>query len=165
MAEKKKSYSERDDDCDAIKLWTPIFNVGEAILSADYLLNRMIHKNKDVSPYKIFKKEKPCYKTLKVWGCLAKVLIPAPKKEKMGSKTMDCIFIRYNCNNMKCRFLVHESKIPDIQKNTIMESRIASFFETIFPCNPVIQCLKMSKRTHESMDEVRMKKVRIKIWG
>ena len=51
---------------------------GEAILSADYLLNRMICNNKDVSPYEMFKKKKPCYKTLKVWGCLAKLLIPAP---------------------------------------------------------------------------------------
>ncbi|GJT41382.1 zinc finger, CCHC-type containing protein [Tanacetum coccineum] len=32
------------------------------------------------------------------------------------------------------RFIVHESKNPDIQKNTIMESRNASFFENIFPC-------------------------------
>ncbi|GJR99212.1 retrovirus-related pol polyprotein from transposon TNT 1-94 [Tanacetum coccineum] len=31
------------------------------------------------------------------------------------------------------RFIVHESKNPDIQKNTIMESRNASFFENIFP--------------------------------
>ena len=101
----------------------------------------------------MFKKEKSCYKTLKVWGCLAKVLIPAPKKVKIGPKTVDCIFIGYNHNNTIYRFLVHESKISDIQKNTIMESRNASFFETTFPCNPIIECPTMSKRTHESMDE------------
>ena len=126
---------------------------GEAILSANYLLNRMIRKNKDVSPYEMFKKEKPCYKTLKVWGCLAKVLIPAPKKVKIGPKTVDCIFIGYNRNNTTYRFLVHESKIPDIQKNTIMESRNASFFETTFPCNPVIERPTTSKRTHENENE------------
>ncbi|GJZ56410.1 pol polyprotein [Tanacetum coccineum] len=31
-------------------------------------------------------------------------------------------------------FIVHESKNPDTQKNTIMELRNASFFEHIFPC-------------------------------
>ncbi|GKF93823.1 hypothetical protein Tco_0283523, partial [Tanacetum coccineum] len=40
------------------------------------------------------------------------------------------------------RFIVHESKNPDIQKNTIMESRNASFFENIFPC--------LSKETRSS---------------
>ena len=122
---------------------------GETILSANYLLNRMICKNMDVSSYEMFKKETPCYKTLKVWGCLAKVLIPAPKKVKIGLKTVDCIFIRYNRNNTTYRFLVHESKIPNIQKNTIMESRNASFFETTFPYNPVIEHPTTSKRTHE----------------
>ena len=101
----------------------------------------------------MFKKAKPCYKTLKVWGCLAKVLTPAPKKVKIGPKTVDCIFIGYNRNNTTYRFLVHESKIPDIQKNTIMESRNASFFETTFPCNPVIERPTTSKRTHENENE------------
>ena len=93
----------------------------------------------------MFKKEKPCYKTLKVWRCLAKVLIPAPKKVKIGPKTVDCIFIGYNRNNTMYHFLMHESKIPAIQKNTIMESRNASFFETTFPCNPVIERPTTSK--------------------
>nr|GEU48642.1 hypothetical protein [Tanacetum cinerariifolium] len=40
------------------------------------------------------------------------------------------------------RFIVHESKNPDIQKNAVMESRNASFFEHIFPC--------LSKETRSS---------------
>nr|GEV28443.1 zinc finger, CCHC-type [Tanacetum cinerariifolium] len=36
-------------------------------------------------------------------------------------------------NNSAYRFIVHDSKNPDIQKNTVMESRNASFFENIFP--------------------------------
>nr|GEW29767.1 retrotransposon protein, putative, Ty1-copia subclass [Tanacetum cinerariifolium] len=31
-------------------------------------------------------------------------------------------------------FIVHDSKNPDIQKNGVMESRNASFFQNIFPC-------------------------------
>ncbi|KAL8132042.1 hypothetical protein AgCh_007799 [Apium graveolens] len=108
---------------------------GEAILSANNILNITMRKNKDISPYEMWKKKKPSYQHLKVWGCPAKVLIPTPKKVKIGPKTVDCIFIGYPPHSTAYRFLVHESKIPDIQKNTIMESRNASFFET-FPCDP-----------------------------
>ena len=113
----------------------------------------MIHKNKDVRPYEIWWEKKPSYQYLKVWGCLAKVLIPTPKKVKIGPKTVDCIFIGYPPHSIAYRFLVHDSKIPDIQKNTIMESRNASFFETIFPYNPGIEHPTTSKRTHESIDD------------
>ena len=32
---------------------------------------------------------------LKVWGCLAKIMLPEPKKRKFGSQTCDCVFIGY----------------------------------------------------------------------
>ncbi|GJU46652.1 zinc finger, CCHC-type containing protein [Tanacetum coccineum] len=67
-------------------------------------------------------------------GCLAKVVVPTPKAQKIGPKSVDCIFIGYAKKSTAYRFIVHESKNPDIQKNTIMESRNASFFENIFPC-------------------------------
>ncbi|GJT46029.1 retrovirus-related pol polyprotein from transposon TNT 1-94 [Tanacetum coccineum] len=77
---------------------------------------------------------KPSYQYLRVWGCLAKVAVPPPKAQKIGPKSVDCIFIGYAKKSTAYRFIVHESKNPDIQKNTIMESRNASFFENIFPC-------------------------------
>ncbi|KAL8149960.1 hypothetical protein AgCh_006827 [Apium graveolens] len=126
---------------------------GEAILSANNILNITMRKNKDVSPYEMWKKKKPSYQHLKVWGCLAKVLIPTPKKVKIGPKTVDCILIGYPPHSTAFRFLVHESKIPDIQKNTIMESRNASFFKTMFPCNPGNQQPTTSKRSHKSVDD------------
>ncbi|GJZ14782.1 hypothetical protein Tco_0550459 [Tanacetum coccineum] len=58
--------------------------------------------------------------------------LPRPKDWTLN--LLDCIFIGYAKNNTAYRFIVHESKNPDIQKNTIMESRNASFFENIFPC-------------------------------
>ncbi|GKF19411.1 retrotransposon protein, putative, ty1-copia subclass [Tanacetum coccineum] len=65
---------------------------------------------------------------------ITKVAIPAPKAQKIGPKTVDCVFIGYAHNSSVYRFLVHESKNPEIHKNTIMESRNVSFFETVFPC-------------------------------
>ena len=107
---------------------------GDAILSANYLLNKIPHKKKDETPYELWWKRKPSYEYLKVWGCLAKVVVPLPKAQKIGPKTVDCIFIGYADHSSAYRFLVHESKIPDIHKGSIMESRNASFFENVFPC-------------------------------
>ncbi|GKB70715.1 retrovirus-related pol polyprotein from transposon TNT 1-94, partial [Tanacetum coccineum] len=41
---------------------------------------------------------------------------------------------RLGQNSSAYRFIVHDSKNLDIQKNAVMESRNASFFENIFPC-------------------------------
>ena len=87
-----------------------------------------------------------------MWGCLAKVAVPPPKKVKIGPKTIDCIFIGYAHNSNAYRFLVYESNIPDIHKNTIMESRNASFFEDVFPCKSKEEP-SSSKRMLESQDQ------------
>ena len=107
---------------------------GEAILSSNYLLNKIPRKKEEKTPYELWKGRTPSYKHLRVWGCLAKVAVPIPKKVKIGSKTVDCIFIGYANNSNAYRFLVYDSSIPDIHKNTIMESRNASFFRNVFPC-------------------------------
>ena len=57
---------------------------------------------------------------LKVWGCLAKVAVPKPKKVKVGLKTVDCVFIEYAQNSNAYRFLVHKSEIPDVNVNMII---------------------------------------------
>jgi hypothetical protein len=78
----------------------------------------------------------PSYQFLKVWRCLAKVVVPIPKKIKIGPKTVDYVFIGYAHNSSAYRFLIHKSDILDMHVNTIIESRNASFFEEIFPCKP-----------------------------
>ena len=87
-----------------------------------------------------------------MWGCLAKVAVPTPKKVKIGSKTVDCIFIGNAQNSSAYQFLVYNSEILDIHKNTIMESRNVLFFELIFPCKSD-EGPSSSKRTYETMNE------------
>ena len=84
-----------------------------------------------------------------MWGCLAKVVVPLNKKMKIGPKTVDCIFIGYAQNSSAYRFLVHESKVPDVHKNTIIESRNASFFEHVFPCNSRVESREL-EQLHET---------------
>ena len=55
---------------------------GEAILSANYLLNKVPQKEIGKTLYEMWKGRLPSYKFLRVWGCLAKVVIPPPKKVK-----------------------------------------------------------------------------------
>ena len=122
---------------------------GEALLSANYILNKLPYKKLDKTPYSLWKGWSPSYKYVKVWGCLAKVMVLIPKRIKIRNKAIDCIFIGYAINSSAYRFLVHKSNIPDIHVNTIIESRNASFFENIFPIKNA--CDRSSlKRTHDT---------------
>ena len=76
-----------------ISLGLPQNMWGEAILSANYLLNKGPKNKVDKTPYELWRGRKSSYKYLQVWGCLAKVVVPLPKKVKIRPKTIDCIFI------------------------------------------------------------------------
>ena len=135
---------------------------GEALLSANYVLNKLPHRRLDKTPYELWKGFVPSYKYLKVWGCLAKVMVPKPKKVRIGPKTVDCIFIGYARNSSAYRFLVHKSEIPDINPEMIIESRNATFFEETFPCKErqrtvslkrTIDTVKDSDQTDQESDQ------------
>ena len=106
---------------------------GEAVLTANHILNIIPLKKINKSPYEIWKGRITTYKIFKVWGCLAKVQVPLSKRTKLGPKTIDCVFIGFANNSAAYRFLVIKSEILDIQVNTIIESIDAEFFEGIFP--------------------------------
>ena len=56
---------------------------GEAILSANYILNKFPRKKTKKTPYELWKGKMSSYQFLKVWGCLAKVAILIPKRIKI----------------------------------------------------------------------------------
>ena len=98
-----------------------------------------------------------------MWGCLAKVVIPPPKAIKNGPKTVDCAFIGYAEHSNAYRFIVYKSDVYNIHKNTIMESRNASFFEHIFPWKTQEET-SSNKRTHspEEPEEVEPEEVELR---
>ena len=121
---------------------------GEALNMSNHILNKVPHNKTGTIPYEIWKGHKPSFKYLKVWGCLAKVPVPPPKKVKLGPKTVDCYYLGPAQNSSAYRFLVFKSDITDIHVNTIMESREASFFEDVFP-HKMNEGNNVPKRTRE----------------
>lgn len=103
---------------------------GATILSAYHLQNRIPHKRTGKTPYELWKGYRSNLKYLKVWGCLAKVLLPDPKKRKIGSKIAVCMLIGYAEHNVAYRFLVLKSDVLD--SNIIIEIKNTEFFEHIF---------------------------------
>lgn len=104
---------------------------GDAILFACHIQNRVPFKKTGKTPYELWKSRTPNLSYLKVWGCLAKVMLLDPKKRKIGSKTADCMLIGYVENNAAYRFLVIRSEV--LEPHTTIETKNAIFFENVFP--------------------------------
>ena len=58
--------------------------------------------------------------------------MPINKKRKLGPKTVDCVFLGYAIHSVGYRFLIINSRVPDVNVGTIMESRDAIFFRVNF---------------------------------
>jgi hypothetical protein len=102
-------------------------------LIACQVLNRVLIKNKEITPFDEWEKKRVNLSYLRTWDCLAKVNVPINKKRKLGPKIVDCIFIGYAFHIIGYRFLIIKSGVPDMHVGTIMDSRDATFFEDIFP--------------------------------
>ena len=90
-------------------------------------------ENKEITPFEEWKKKRLNLSYLRIWGCLAKVNVPINKKRKLGPKTIDCVFLIYAIHSVGYRFLIINSRVPDVNVGTILESRDAIFFESEFP--------------------------------
>ncbi|KAL0373209.1 UNVERIFIED_CONTAM: hypothetical protein Scaly_1002500 [Sesamum calycinum] len=90
-------------------------------------------KHNTSTPFELWKDRKPSLKYFRVWGCLAKVLVPEHKRKKLGPKTVDAVFLGYVETSYALRFLIIKSEIPSIEVNTIVEFRDPVFLEDVFP--------------------------------
>ena len=59
-------------------------NMGGSCFISQLPLNKASPKGTEKDPYKVWKGRVPSYKYLWLWGCLAKIVIPQPKKVKIG---------------------------------------------------------------------------------
>ena len=69
-----------------------------------------------------------------MWGCLAHVAIPGPKRTKLRPKTQESVFLGYALHRKAYRILV----IHGQDKDSIIESTDAVFFEDCFPFKQVV---------------------------
>ncbi|KAK4384379.1 Retrovirus-related Pol polyprotein from transposon TNT 1-94 [Sesamum angolense] len=111
----------------------PKYLWGEALNTACHILNKVPLKHNTSTPFELWKGRKPSLKYFRVWGCLAKVLVPEHKRKKLGPKTVDAVFLGYVETSYALRFLVIKSEIPGIEVNTIVEFHDAVFLEDVFP--------------------------------
>ncbi|GKF24781.1 zinc finger, CCHC-type containing protein [Tanacetum coccineum] len=108
---------------------------GEAMLTACYLLNRVLNKMNKTTPYELLYKKRPNLLFLLVWGCRAIVRLPDPKRKTLGKKDIDCIFVGYAEHSKAYRFYVIEPN-DSVSINIIIESRDAVFDENCFSLIP-----------------------------
>ena len=102
---------------------------GESILTANKILNRVPHRKTQSIPYELWTGRKSNLKYFIVWGCLAKVEVPLPKRVKIRPKIIDCVCIGYTVNSKACQFLVHKSDNLEVHVNTIIESDNVKFLK------------------------------------
>ena len=118
---------------------------GETVLTANYVLNRIPHKKTLLTPFELWKKYKTNLDYFKVWGCLAYVRLPDPKRPKLGKRASTCVFLGYTLNSPTYRFF-------DIDNNTLIESKEAIFHENKFPFKSKISGgLEQQSRDESSM--------------
>ena len=101
-------------------------------MTACHVLNRVPTKNKEITPFEEWEKKRLKLSYLRTWGCLAKVNVSISKKQKLGPKTVDCVFLGYDFHSIGYRFLLVKSEVPNMNVGTIMESNDATFFKDIF---------------------------------
>ena len=82
--------------------------VGEAILTACHVLNRVPTRNKEITPFEEWEKKMPTLSYLRTWDCLAKMNVPITTKRKFEPKTVDCVFLGYAIHSIGNRFFNSE---------------------------------------------------------
>jgi hypothetical protein len=103
------------------------------LLTSYHVLNKVLMKNKEKTPYEEWIGRKPSLSYLRTRGCLAKVNVPINKKRKLAPKTVNYVFLGYAHHTVTYRFLVVKSEVPDVHIDIFLESHDVIFFENIFP--------------------------------
>jgi hypothetical protein len=103
-----------------------------ALLTSCHVLNRVLMKSKEKTPYEEWIGRKSSLSYLCTWDCLAKVNVPINKKCKSRPKIVDYVFLGYAHHSTAYRFLVIKSEIHDVHIDTFLESCDVTFFENIF---------------------------------
>ncbi|KAI5319090.1 hypothetical protein L3X38_038798 [Prunus dulcis] len=134
----------------------PTFLWGEALKTANYLVNRVPTKATNKIPYEIWSKRKPSLAHLKTWGCKAEAKLYNPMQKKLDSKTVSCFFIRYPDRTKGYRFYCpkHNTRFVETQRAIFIEEEEGGLDDTDFDFDEVLE-------NKETADENQMRNVTI----
>ncbi|KAI5325276.1 hypothetical protein L3X38_034350 [Prunus dulcis] len=145
---------------------------GDAIKTANYILNRCPSKSVPKTPFELWNKRKPSLNHLHVWGCKAEAKVYNPELAKLDPKTVSCRFIgyadrskgfRFYCPNYvkrivetgKARFIEHDDN-EGVNKDFVFEEEGEIGDEPVIITNPVLPLPlnQMSSQTNASTEPV-----------
>ena len=95
---------------------------GEAIMTANYLLNRLPTRCHDKTPFEMLYGDKPKLGHIKTFGCTSYMLIPKQNRKKLDEKSLKLKLVGY-CETSKAYRLL------DIETDRIYISRDVRFIE------------------------------------
>lgn len=95
---------------------------GEAMMTANYLQNRLPTSASDYTPYELWHGQKPDYSTMRIFGCRAWVQVPRVKRSKLDPAAVCMTFVGYATQQKGYRFW-------NPRERKIVISRDASFLE------------------------------------
>ena len=76
----------------------------EAMKTANFLRNRLPSRCVPTTPYEMFYKKTPSMTSLKVFGCLGYVHVPAELRQKLDAKCEEAVFVGYEEDRKAWRF-------------------------------------------------------------
>ena len=99
---------------------------GEAVMTANFLQNRLPTSLIEKTPYELWNNKKPKLNFLKTYGCKALIHIPNEKRSKFDNRSKVYYFVGSSQNSKGYRLV-------DLESKKVVVSRDVNFFENIFP--------------------------------
>ncbi|KAJ9558418.1 hypothetical protein OSB04_013032 [Centaurea solstitialis] len=98
LAERKNQTLIEMVNCMLNQSGLPTNLLGDALLTACHIHNRITSRVIPTSPYELWNRRKPDLDYFRVWGCVAYYRTPDPKRSKLGARAIKSIFIGYAVN-------------------------------------------------------------------
>lgn len=122
VAERKNRYLVEMVRCLLNDAKLPNYLWGEALMTANYLQNRLVSRCIPKTPFEMWENRKPDVSNLKIFGSTAYTLIPKEKLKKLDSRSQKLTFVGYDDNTKGYRLI-------DLKTNKIILSRDVKFVE------------------------------------
>ena len=107
----------------------PEYLWGEAIKTANYILNRVPSKSVPKTPFELWTSRKLSLNHFQVWGCPAEVRLYNPQEKKLDPRTVRFYFIGYPDHSKGYKFynLTHGQRIVESLTTKFLELDAADF--------------------------------------